>query len=32
MARRNKTSIAEDMMDFVALLPWYVGVVLAVTG
>ena len=32
MARRKKTSPAEDMIDLVALLPWYVGVVLAVAG
>ena len=32
MARRKKTSPAEDMIDFVALLPWYVGVVLAVAA
>ena len=29
MARRKKTHPAEDMIDLVALLPWYVGVVLA---
>ena len=32
MARRKKTSPAEDFIDLVALLPWYVGVVLAVLG
>lgn len=32
MARRKKTSPAEDMIDLVAMLPWYVGVVLAVAG
>jgi restriction system protein len=32
MARRKKTSPAEDMIDLMALLPWYVGVVLAVVG
>ena len=32
MARRKKTNPAEDMIDLVALLPWYVGVVLAVAG
>ncbi|RZA22969.1 MAG: restriction endonuclease [Proteobacteria bacterium] len=32
MARRKKTSPAEDMINLVALLPWYVGVVLAVLG
>ena len=32
MARRKKTSSAEDMVDLVALLPWYVGIVLAVAG
>lgn len=29
MARRKKTSPAEDLMDLVAMLPWWVGVVLA---
>ncbi|RYH52566.1 MAG: restriction endonuclease [Alcaligenaceae bacterium] len=32
MARRKKTSAAEDMIDLVALLPWYVGVALAIVG
>ena len=32
MARRKKASAAEDMIDLVAMLPWYVGVVLAGTG
>jgi restriction system protein len=32
MARRKKTSSAEEMIDLVALLPWYVGVVLAVAS
>lgn len=32
MARRKKTSPAEDMVDLIALLPWYVGVFLAVAG
>ena len=32
MARRKKTSPAEDLIDLVALLPWYVGVVLLVVG
>ena len=32
MARRKKSNPAEDMIDLVALLPWYVGVVLAVAG
>jgi len=29
MARRRKSSTAEDLMDLVALLPWWAGVVLA---
>ena len=29
MARRGKTSPAEDLMDIVAMLPWWVGVMLA---
>ena len=29
MARRKKTSAAEDLMDLVAMLPWWAGVVLA---
>lgn len=32
MARRKKSSPAEDLIDLVALLPWYVGVVLAIVG
>ena len=32
MARRKNTSPADDMIDLVALLPWYVGVMLAVAG
>ncbi|MDM0106523.1 restriction endonuclease [Variovorax sp. J22R24] len=32
MARRKKSSPAEDLIDLVARLPWYVGVVLAVVG
>ena len=32
MARRKKTSTAEDLVDLIALLPWYVGVILAVVG
>lgn len=32
MARRKKTSPAEDLVDLIALLPWYVGVILAVAG
>lgn len=32
MARRKKTSPAEDIVDLIALLPWYVGVVLALVG
>jgi restriction system protein len=29
---RKKTSLAEDLMDLVSLLPWWAGVVLAVTS
>lgn len=29
MARRQKTSVAEDLIELVARLPWWVGVVLA---
>ncbi len=29
MARRRRTSTADDIMDLVAMLPWWVGVVLA---
>lgn len=32
MARRKRTSPAEDLVDLIALLPWYVGVILAVVG
>jgi restriction system protein len=32
MARRKKTSPAEDLMDLVAMLPWWAGVVLALVG
>lgn len=32
MARRKKSSPVEDLIDLVALLPWYMGVVLAVLG
>lgn len=32
MARRSKSSPAEDMMDLIALLPWWVGVLLAVVS
>jgi restriction system protein len=32
MARRGKTSPAEDIMDLVAMLPWWVGVVLALAS
>ncbi len=32
MARRKKTSPAEDFMNLVALLPWWVGVALGVIG
>ncbi len=30
MARRKKTSLFEDLMDLVAMLPWWAGVVLAI--
>lgn len=30
MARRNKTSPAEDLMNLIALMPWWVGVALAI--
>ncbi|RSZ38612.1 restriction endonuclease [Variovorax beijingensis] len=32
MSRRKKTSPAEDVVDLIALLPWYVGVILALAG
>jgi restriction system protein len=32
MARRRKTSFADDLMDLVARLPWWVGVLLAIGG
>ena len=32
MARRRKSSTAKDLMDLVALLPWWAGVVLAITS
>ncbi|MNK80279.1 Restriction endonuclease [compost metagenome] len=32
MARRRKSSTAEDLMDLVALLPWWAGVVLALVS
>jgi len=32
MARRKKTSPAEDLVDLIALLPWYVGAILALAG
>jgi restriction system protein len=32
MSRRRRTSPAEDLIDLVALLSWYVGVVLAIVG
>ena len=32
MARSRKTSPAEDLMDLVAMLPWWAGVVLAVAS
>ena len=30
MARRKKTSPAEDLIDLVALMPWWAGVLLAI--
>ena len=32
MARRKKTSAAEDLMDLVAMLPWWAGVALALVS
>lgn len=32
MARRRSTSLADDIMDMVSLLPWWVGVVLAIVS
>lgn len=32
MSRRKRTSPAEDLMDLVAMLPWWVGVALALIG
>ena len=32
MARRKKTSVAEDLMDLVAMLPWWAGMALALVG
>ena len=32
MARKKKTSPLEDMMDLVALLPWWGGVAIAIVG
>ncbi len=32
MARRKKTSVAEDLMDLVAMLPWWAGVMLALVS
>lgn len=32
MARRKKTSPVEDLIDLVALMPWWAGVVLAILG
>lgn len=32
MPRRKKTSAAEDLVDLIALLPWWVGLVLATTA
>lgn len=32
MARRKKTSTADDLLEFVAMLPWWAGVLLAVVS
>lgn len=32
MARRKKTSSVEDLMDLVAMLPWWAGVALALVS
>ncbi len=32
MARRNKTSTADDLLELVAMLPWWVGVQLALVS
>lgn len=32
MPRRRKTSLADDLIDLVALMPWWAGVVLAAVG
>nr|WP_237736877.1 hypothetical protein [Delftia acidovorans] len=32
MARKRKTSTAEDLMDLVAMLPWWAGIALALTS
>lgn len=32
MARRKRTSSAEDLIDVVAMLPWWVGVLLALVS
>jgi restriction system protein len=32
MARRKKTGIAEDLIDLVAMLPWWVGIALALVS
>ena len=32
MARRQKTGAAEDLLVLVAMLPWWVGIVLAVVS
>jgi len=32
MARRRRSSTAEDVVDLVAMMPWYVGIVLAVVS
>lgn len=32
MARKRKTSTAEDLMDLIATLPWWAGIALALTS
>lgn len=32
MARKRKTSTAEDLMDLIAMLPWWAGIALALTS
>lgn len=31
MARKSKSSTAEDLMDLIAMLPWWVGIALAIS-